>query len=186
MDTQATGPYQDYVSPHEPKPSETLVGRWCIYWLSTRRRFTRFGRRELLYVGISQTFQRRMRQHSADKGWWDEVDTNAVRVMVLPKRVGTREQAEEIEAGFIAAHAPRYNKQGNWDNYDAGSDVAAKARRARGEGAPWYRVLIDETPFTVPALLLAREVRRLRETAFAVACYATVALTVLLAARFVF
>ncbi len=63
---------------------------------------------DLLYVGITRDFPTRLKQHSADKGWYDEV-----RQIELVYVDGTRRQIEAIERAVIKAEQPRFNKQHN-------------------------------------------------------------------------
>jgi predicted GIY-YIG superfamily endonuclease len=59
---------------------------------------------DLLYVGITNNWPSRMKQHQADKPWWSEVlNVEMVRID------GTRAQVEAIEKAVIKAESPTYN-----------------------------------------------------------------------------
>lgn len=59
---------------------------------------------DLLYVGITNNWPTRMKQHMADKPWWYEV----VGVELVGV-IGTRAQLEAIERAVIKAERPLYN-----------------------------------------------------------------------------
>jgi predicted GIY-YIG superfamily endonuclease len=61
---------------------------------------------ELLYVGISGRWVRRLARHAAQQGWWDEVAT------VTRQPFPSRSEALEAEAAAIRQEHPRYNVQG--------------------------------------------------------------------------
>ena len=61
---------------------------------------------DLLYVGISVDFGRRMGQHSDAKPWWQYVD----RVELT--HYDTRAEALSAEARAISVELPAFNKQG--------------------------------------------------------------------------
>lgn len=58
---------------------------------------------ELLYAGITQEPERRMRRHSQDKPWWPEVVTTETRAY------RTRDDAARAEHAVIMRENPRYN-----------------------------------------------------------------------------
>lgn len=58
----------------------------------------------LLYVGITQDWPTRMKQHQADKPWWSEV--MAVELVRLDC---SRQQTEAIEKAVIKTEQPTYN-----------------------------------------------------------------------------
>lgn len=59
---------------------------------------------ELLYVGITNNWPTRMKQHMAEKQWWHEVA--AVELVGV---FGTRAQLEAIERAVIKTETPIYN-----------------------------------------------------------------------------
>lgn len=59
---------------------------------------------ELLYVGITNNWPTRMKQHMADKPWWHEVAG-----VELVGVFGTRAQLEAIERAVIRTEEPIYN-----------------------------------------------------------------------------
>lgn len=61
---------------------------------------------DLLYVGITRDWPTRMKQHAADKLWWDEV-----RFTEMVYIDGTRAQIEALEKAVIKTELPRFNKQ---------------------------------------------------------------------------
>jgi hypothetical protein len=61
---------------------------------------------ELLYVGISGRWVRRLASHAARQGWWDDVAS------VTRQPFPSRSEALEAEAAAIRQERPRYNVQG--------------------------------------------------------------------------
>jgi predicted GIY-YIG superfamily endonuclease len=61
---------------------------------------------ELLYVGISGRWVRRLASHAARQGWWDDVAS------VTRQPFPSRSEALEAEATAIRQERPRYNVQG--------------------------------------------------------------------------
>ena len=64
----------------------------------------------LLYVGITNNWPSRMKQHMADKPWWYEVAG-----VELVGVIGTRAQLESIERAVIKIEEPIYNVAHNRD-----------------------------------------------------------------------
>lgn len=62
----------------------------------------------LLYVGITNNWPSRMKQHQGDKPWWHEVA--AVELVAV---IGTRTQLEAIERAVIKTEEPVYNVRHN-------------------------------------------------------------------------
>jgi predicted GIY-YIG superfamily endonuclease len=60
----------------------------------------------LLYIGISDYFGRRWREHAKAQPWWDEM-----RRLTADEWYDRREDAEEAEAAAIKAEGPKYNKK---------------------------------------------------------------------------
>lgn len=58
---------------------------------------------ELLYAGITQRPERRMRDHARDKEWWPEIARKEIRAYQ------TREDAARAEHAVIMRENPRYN-----------------------------------------------------------------------------
>lgn len=63
--------------------------------------------RWLAYVGISNSWQRRMLQHEAQKPWWEDV----VAIEIEP--VCCKKHALEYETAAIRAERPWFNIAGN-------------------------------------------------------------------------
>lgn len=62
-------------------------------------------RRELVYVGITDDYEKRMAQHS-EKAWWSELRT------IETVDYDTRAEAVEAELCAIQTEFPKYNKAG--------------------------------------------------------------------------
>jgi predicted GIY-YIG superfamily endonuclease len=60
----------------------------------------------LLYIGISNDFGRRWKQHARKQPWWDEK-----RRLTVDQWFDSREEAEAAEATAIMAEKPKYNKK---------------------------------------------------------------------------
>lgn len=60
--------------------------------------------KELLYVGVTCGPRRRMKEHSADKGWWSDVAD------IELEHFESREKLEAAEAAAIEKEKPRHNK----------------------------------------------------------------------------
>ena len=60
----------------------------------------------LLYIGISDDFGRRWREHAKAQPWWDEM-----RRLTADIWYDRREDAEDAEAAAIKAEGPKYNKK---------------------------------------------------------------------------
>lgn len=59
----------------------------------------------LLYIGISDNFGRRWRQHAEKQPWWGEM-----RSLSVDKWFGRRADAETAEKAAIKVEKPKYNK----------------------------------------------------------------------------
>ena len=59
----------------------------------------------LLYIGISNSFGRRWREHAKRQPWWDEM-----RRLTADEWFDDRKDAEAAEAAAIKAERPKYNK----------------------------------------------------------------------------
>jgi hypothetical protein len=59
---------------------------------------------DLLYVGITNHVQRRLRQHAQEKPWWPEVD------WVLEQILPDRRWVDHMETMAIRRQKPKYNK----------------------------------------------------------------------------
>lgn len=68
--------------------------------------------RELLYVGITSSVERRMREHADDKAWWPEVHMATSKVTWWDDEDTARKQ----ESDAIRSELPRYNQAGNRRN----------------------------------------------------------------------
>lgn len=68
------------------------------------RLYHRFG--WLMYVGIADDYEKRLRQHACEKPWWDEVYAAHVHF------VSTREEAYRVEAVLIEQEDPPLNLAG--------------------------------------------------------------------------
>lgn len=77
--------------PDYPKRGEQVV--YCFYG--------EYG--EILYIGVTQNFPQRMKQHKSSKAWIGEVEL--MNWIVCPDRA----QAEEYEAHCIDELNPKYN-----------------------------------------------------------------------------
>ena len=60
----------------------------------------------LLYIGVSDDFGSRWKQHAKQQPWWDEM-----RRLTVDAWYESRAQAEAAEQAAIKAEAPKYNKQ---------------------------------------------------------------------------
>jgi hypothetical protein len=60
----------------------------------------------LLYVGISNSFGRRWREHAKKQPWWGEM-----RRLTVDCWYPSRAEAEEAETAAIKADTPKYNKK---------------------------------------------------------------------------
>lgn len=72
----------------------------------------------LLYVGITNNWPSRMKQHMADKPWWGEVAG-----VELVGVIGTRAQLEAIERAVIKAERPIHNVAHNHKPVDTRTDT---------------------------------------------------------------
>ena len=111
-------------------------GRTAVYQFRDRQT----GR--VLYVGVTNSPQRRFRQHAgadgeARKWWWDHVDPGAVKIEWYP----TRAHALAVESKMIRAMRPAGNKVGNpdWESTTTWRPPTTEGvvPRFRGSGAPW-------------------------------------------------
>lgn len=59
----------------------------------------------LLYIGISDNFGRRWKEHAKRQPWWSEM-----RSLSVDRWYGSRAEAEAAEAAAIKAEQPKYNK----------------------------------------------------------------------------
>ncbi|MFI8191403.1 GIY-YIG nuclease family protein [Streptomyces sp. NPDC085946] len=87
---------------------------------------------DLLYVGISNNPENRLRGHRSDKSWWHEVDGVSIHWF------DTRYKASVAEAEAIAVEKPRHNRQGT-EAHRARISILSKAippekRRNRSVG----------------------------------------------------
>ena len=57
----------------------------------------------LLYIGITDSWERRRQQHAYEKAWWDEV----AHVLLIP--LDGRQEALAAESAAIRTERPRYN-----------------------------------------------------------------------------
>lgn len=60
----------------------------------------------LLYIGVSNDFGRRWREHAKKQPWWNER-----RRMTVDEWFGSRPEAEAAETAAIKAEKPKYNKR---------------------------------------------------------------------------
>jgi hypothetical protein len=75
---------------------------------------------ELLYIGISDAFGRRWRDHAMSKPWWPDVRRQAIDWHP------SREDAEAAEKAAIKAERPKYNVAHNFGR--RGPELAGPAR----------------------------------------------------------
>lgn len=83
--------------------------------------------RELLYVGITDHYDQRMRQHS-EKAWWSDVQR------ITTEHFDDRSLAEEAERKAIILEGPSRNKAGNRNRPAAPVIPKAKSFKAPD---PW-------------------------------------------------
>lgn len=83
----------------------------------------------LLYIGISNSFGRRWREHAKRQPWWDEM-----RRLTADEWFDHREDAEAAERTAIKAERPKYNKTHAVPAVLAAQPRAQK-RRPSGAGA---------------------------------------------------
>jgi len=112
----------------------------------------------LLYIGISDDFGRRWKQHAKQQPWWGEK-----RRLTVDEWFDRREDAEAAEAAAVKAEKPKYNKKliariegvkapsaglrPAWGDmltaYEAGEPVEIMRghwRRLKVAGVPWISV----------------------------------------------
>ena len=82
----------------------------------------------LLYIGISDDFGRRWKEHAKQQPWWDEM-----RSMSVDRWYQTRGEAEAAEKAAIKAEKPRYNKA---HAGRAGIPSGERAQPLAGRGLP--------------------------------------------------
>lgn len=63
------------------------------------------GKQTLLYVGISDTFYKRMGQHASKSEWWPFAERLEIEVYE------TRHQAQVRERQLVSQHSPPFNEQ---------------------------------------------------------------------------
>jgi hypothetical protein len=92
---------------------------------------------ELLYVGISGRWVRRLASHAARQGWWDDVAS------VTRQPFPSRSEALEAEAAAIRQERSRYNVQGQ----------PLPASPVQTSGGCWMPVLPSARPGEPPYVL---------------------------------
>jgi predicted GIY-YIG superfamily endonuclease len=97
----------------------------------------------LLYIGISDDFGRRWKEHAKQQPWWGEM-----RSLSVDCWYGTRSEAETAEELAIKAERPKYNKThvapSSMGHCQAAADAALEQMLA--EGLVRVRSWIAEVP----------------------------------------
>ena len=92
----------------------------------------------LLYIGISNDFGRRWKQHAKRQPWWAEM-----RRLAVDEWFDSRPEAEEAETAAIKAEKPKYNKQ----------HAVPPPRRPATAGPPTERRTMAPRVVWTPAIL---------------------------------
>jgi hypothetical protein len=106
------------------------------------RCFDRFG--TLLYAGVTDGLNQRMRQHATEKFWWGDVEKTTSMAFA------TREQGEWAEWAVITTCNPLYNAKASIPSEHKCPEVKPEAPQPRRYAAETWEPAEPELPDPLP------------------------------------